>query len=527
MVWSADLPEGNEARKIRYDIVPYTRGTGLDLGCNMWKAYPHFIGIDNIDIKDPAIEAHDLYGYRLSQDVKSDATDLSLFASKSMDFVFSSHLLEHLKDTEKTLKEWWRVLKVGGNLVLYLPHPDFYPKRGEPGSNPEHIHDFLPKDIISTMQRVGSWDLIVNEIRSGGDEYSFYQVYRKITEKCHRYSWSNDRPRKKLCIVRFGGFGDMFMMSNLLPGFKRAGWHITVMTTPRGQEAVKADPHIDEFILLDRNQVLNEELGEFWAVWEKKFDRWLNLSESVEGTFLAMPGRPQSFWPSSLRRKFLNWDYLEFHHELANLPFEAATKFYPTTKERVKAQKRRKKINGHVIMWCVDGSSVQKMWPFLDNAIARILLEFPKDRIVLVGNQVSSILESGWEQEPRVMKKCGVWDIRETLAFSQLCDLIIGPETGIMNSAAFLDIPKILFLSHSSPENLVRHWVNAVALEPEGTPCWPCHKMIYGWRDCRRDTLQFKAGEREFVIDGAHCQTHITIDKFWSIFKTIRQTLDQ
>lgn len=522
MAWSADLPEGNEARKIRYDIVPYTRGRGLDLGCNMWKAYPHFIGVDNIDIKDPTLAPHDVYGYRLSQDVRADATDLSMFVSGSMDFVFSSHLLEHIEDTEKTLREWWRVIKVGGYLVLYLPHSDFYPKMGEPGSNPEHVHDFYPKDIVEAMKRVGGWDLVVNETRSGDDEYSFYQVFRKTADKAHTFSHANKKPPKTMCIVRFGAFGDMIMVSNILPGLKRAGWHITIMTTPRGELVLRNDPHVDDFILCDTNQVLNEELPAFWSVWEKKFDRWLNLSESVEGTFLSMPGRAQSFWPASLRREFLSWDYLEFHHKLANTKFEPAARFYPTKKEKAKAEKRRARIGGKVIVWCVDGSSVQKMWPHMDSAIARILISTNDWKVVTVGDRVSSMLESGWEKEPRVVKKCGKWSIRETLAFAQTADIVVGPETGVMNSVAFLPIGKIIFMSHSSPENLVTHWVNTHALEPEGTPCWPCHKMVYSWRDCIRDSLEVMAGDRPMIIEGAHCQTHISVDKFWDAFRKLK-----
>jgi ADP-heptose:LPS heptosyltransferase len=161
------------------------------------------------------------------------------------------------------------------------------------------------------------------------------------------------------------------------------------------------------------------------------------------------------------------------------------------------------------------------MWPFMDNAIARILLCYPSFKIVMIGNQISSMLEFGWENEPRVVKKCGKWSIRESMAFAQLSDIVVGPETGTLNSVAFLDMPKIIFMSHSSPENLVTHWKNTIALEPEGTPCWPCHKMIYGWRDCLRDSFEMDFGSNKMIIDGAHCQTHITVDKFWDSFRML------
>ena len=47
MVWRRKDPEGNESQKIRYEIVPYTAGLVLDLGCGSETAFPHFIGVDN------------------------------------------------------------------------------------------------------------------------------------------------------------------------------------------------------------------------------------------------------------------------------------------------------------------------------------------------------------------------------------------------------------------------------------------------------------------------------------------------
>ena len=46
-MWRPEDPQGDEAGKVKYDVVQYTRGVVLDLGCGPKKAVPHFIGIDS------------------------------------------------------------------------------------------------------------------------------------------------------------------------------------------------------------------------------------------------------------------------------------------------------------------------------------------------------------------------------------------------------------------------------------------------------------------------------------------------
>ncbi|MCH9835299.1 class I SAM-dependent methyltransferase, partial [bacterium] len=191
MTWTAETSLGNEAGKIKWDLVEYTNGVGLDLGCGHSKAFPHFIGVDN---------GHH-WGTAGADIAVKTCEDLSIFAGQSMDFVFSSHLLEHIQDTKVALKEWWRVLKVGGRLCLYLPHKDLYPNCGQPGSNPDHKHDFMPDDIEGIMKELGGWDMVRNETRAETNEYSFFQVYRKLASDKHRYSYREPKPAKTACVV--------------------------------------------------------------------------------------------------------------------------------------------------------------------------------------------------------------------------------------------------------------------------------------------------------------------------------------
>lgn len=177
MTWKLEGPQGNESAKVRWELVPYMRGRVLDLGCGPFKTFPHFIGVDN--------GHHDKqFGWQNRADIIVDTCEkLDIFASQSCDAVFSSHLLEHIpfENVPSTLKEWMRVLRHGGYLMLYLPDEDEYPKVGTAGANPDHKWDVSYDKVVKAMDSVpGGWDLVDFQRRNEGDEYSLFFVFKKL-----------------------------------------------------------------------------------------------------------------------------------------------------------------------------------------------------------------------------------------------------------------------------------------------------------------------------------------------------------
>ncbi len=487
MTWRVDDPQGNEAYKIRWEIVRYTRGRGLDIGCGPAKTYSHWIGVDNC--KDAQ-----LFNHQIKPDVRVDsAEDLSVFATVSMDFAFSSHVLEHIEyeRVPATLKEWMRVIKVGGHLTLYLPDEEQYPKVGEKGANPDHKWNVNKQRVIDAMPN--GFDLIDYQVRSEGNEYSLYFVFKKLGNG-RRESWRNPKPKKTCAVVRYGAFGDLLQASSVLAGLKRQGYHVTLYTSPPGDVVLRHDPNVDDFYLQDKDQVPNTSLGEYWDYHKRKYDKWVNLSESVEGTLLALPGRAHHGFPPALRHQMLNRNYLEVQHQIAGVPHEPRVKFHATHEEQCWARTQKRKMGSPVIVWSVAGSSVHKTYHGLDRCIASLLLDFPTAHIVLVGDQAGKILEAGWEKEPRVHRKCGEWSIRQSLAFASIADCVVGPETGVLNSVSHETMPKVVFLSHSTVDNLTRDWVNTHSIFSENTSCPgrgnneapSCHQLQYGWTHCKR-----------------------------------------
>ena len=85
-------------------------------------------GCINVDITDDLNTVYkqaefDLCGEKLPVDVVAPAWRLP-FADGSLDFVLSSHVIEHCWDVIGTLKEWLRVARRGGYLFMIIPHKE-------------------------------------------------------------------------------------------------------------------------------------------------------------------------------------------------------------------------------------------------------------------------------------------------------------------------------------------------------------------------------------------------------------------
>ena len=513
MTWSLENSKNNEAAKIRWATVPYFHGRVLDIGCGPYKTFEHWIGVDN---------GHHWQGAGRATFVQSEANKLDLFTSQSCDAVFSSHLLEHFpyEEVPTVLTEWCRVIKQGGHLMLYLPDKDQYPEVGHKHANQDHKWNVDFAGVMAAMEKVSrGWDLIEYEVRSERDEYSLWFVF-KIEGKGHRQSWKDPKPEKKAAIVRYGAIGDMIQMSSVLPGLKEQGFHITLYCqSGPGYEIIKTDPHIDRFIIQGKDEIPPMLLKEFWDETMKKYDRWINLCESVEGTLLASPGRTPFEWPNHIRAKFMDKNYLEHTHELAGVPPPYRQKFYSTVDERAWARKTAQNWGRKNILWSLAGSSGHKVWPHIDPVVAQIMMAWKDVDVVFVGDSFCEILEVPWLEEPRVHCRSNKWTIRETMAFAEVADLIIGTETGVLNGAGMMDTPKIITLSHSSEEMLTKHWKNVTVLrQPQGVGCpkQPC-RQLHGanntspWLDC----------PQEQETGTSLCQFHVTPQVMWDAIESV------
>jgi predicted SAM-dependent methyltransferase len=107
----------------------FCEGKGYDIGCNRLEwAYP---GAQPID---------------LLFDNPWDAYNLP---DGEVDYIYSSHCLEHLPDWVKALDYWTSKIKSGGVLFLYLPH--YNQEYWRPWNNRKHTHIFVSEIIKDYM----------------------------------------------------------------------------------------------------------------------------------------------------------------------------------------------------------------------------------------------------------------------------------------------------------------------------------------------------------------------------------------
>lgn len=68
------------------------------------------------------------------------------FPDNAVDFVYTSHLVEHLTDPNCVLTNWLRIVEPGGLVYFSVPHRDLYERRTTLPSrwNPDHRRFYLP-----------------------------------------------------------------------------------------------------------------------------------------------------------------------------------------------------------------------------------------------------------------------------------------------------------------------------------------------------------------------------------------------
>lgn len=117
-------------------------------GGGLLPIYPELERLDAVQAR----EAHSLWHGQLEEGAfdpgepgltgrlwLQDGIGLEQLETDSYDAVISSHVLEHIANPIAALREWMRVLRPGGNLLIVLPHKEGCADHRRPTTSLEHM----------------------------------------------------------------------------------------------------------------------------------------------------------------------------------------------------------------------------------------------------------------------------------------------------------------------------------------------------------------------------------------------------
>lgn len=124
----------------------------------------------------------------------AEATDLSRIASDKYDFILSSHAIEHSANPILALKEWIRVLKDGGSLILIVPHKEGTFDHRRPVVTLEHlIKDYSEgtgEDDLTHLDEILQYHDLVRDPLAGSYEAFKERSLKNFENRClHQHAF--------------------------------------------------------------------------------------------------------------------------------------------------------------------------------------------------------------------------------------------------------------------------------------------------------------------------------------------------
>ena len=110
------------------------------------------------------------------------------FADGTLDAIYSSHCYEHIPDYRAVLRDWFRLLKIGGFLVIVVPHQYLFERKRQMPSrwNPDHQRFYTPRSLLGELE--AALDENSYRIRHLVENYAGFDYTmppRKATSGCY------------------------------------------------------------------------------------------------------------------------------------------------------------------------------------------------------------------------------------------------------------------------------------------------------------------------------------------------------
>lgn len=149
-----------EKAKMRENLLPYFENRrGVCIGGALRWEFQDYVQsaaqVTNVD----AVSS--FFGRPTAADYLADATDLHFANDHEFDFLCSSHVLEHLANPIKALKEWKRVIKEEGIIYCGVPDKRFMFDHRRRRTTLRHLIEDYQSDI-GPYDATHLWDIVHN-----------------------------------------------------------------------------------------------------------------------------------------------------------------------------------------------------------------------------------------------------------------------------------------------------------------------------------------------------------------------------
>lgn len=183
----------------------------LDVGCSIGATVRAAAGLgwraSGVDISRAAVEfccqdgldCHAIGGCELP------------FADETFDLVTNWHVIEHVPDVRATLREWYRVLKPGGVLMIETPASNFRKVRQLGAAYkkffpPDHLYTFNRRNLTGILEDegyqmlpnrlIGSWTTLAPHLTAYAWLYRGYREFWRSLQRCKSFEVICRKPRE-------------------------------------------------------------------------------------------------------------------------------------------------------------------------------------------------------------------------------------------------------------------------------------------------------------------------------------------
>ena len=334
----------------------------------------------------------------------------------------------------------------------------------------------------------------------------------------------------KILIFRSGAYGDCLIITPIIRFLHSQGNELVVVTSKRGMEVFKHNPHISKLIQHKEDTPIDK-LSDNLENLRKKFhcEKVLDFSESIEVALSLHPRSPNYKLPKNEKIARFNRNFYEYSFKHAKILSENSSlrpelffqrdELYDVRDEGVRRAKDILKEDSFNLLIGMAGSGNNKAWPYTEEFALKLCEEYPDLHIITVGDERCRLIEP--ELEGRITNLSGRIPMRMAMELTGLVDLVIAPDTGIIHASGCYPTPKICILGHNTKECITKHFLNDFSIEADSalSPCSPCLFLIYDMKlQC---PLNIETGGSICMSDGIPLDA--VLERFREVYAKLKE----